>query len=349
MDSWRRIISALSGAMCATIFSTEVVCASASPACPTFVFRGVNYTSWSVEEYGTPASEASIVSLLSLGVNSVALLVTGYMDTMTSTKVYIDPVRTPSDSSLTYVIQIAHSHGLKVMLKPHVDSKDGVWRGSLSPADIRAWFASYEDFVVRYAALAAKYGVELFCVGTEFRSLSGPEFRDHWKKIIEAIRQVYSGSLVYAANWDEYSFVSFWDLLDYAGVDAYFPLSHTRTPEVRELLRAWEFWLADLERWQMRVRKPVMFTEIGYRSIDYAGKEPWSWMHAASYNPEAQANCYEAALQGVWGRPWFVGLFFWNWLPDPHAGGAGNTDYTPQNKPAQEILAAFFQGGCDRF
>ncbi|MCS7239939.1 MAG: hypothetical protein NZ651_01635 [Candidatus Bipolaricaulota bacterium] len=283
--------------------------------------------------------------LKSTGANYIALLVTGYMDRADSAEIYADPLRTPSDPSLLHAMQVARSYGLKIMLKPHVDSKDGVWRGSISPSDIEAWFASYKRFLVHYAVLAAKHEVELFCVGTEFRSLSGSEFRAHWEEVIGAVRQVYPGPLVYAANWDEYSSVSFWDLLDYVGIDAYFPLSFAKTPRVSELVQAWGFWIATLENWRARMRKPVIFTEIGYRSIDYAAKEPWSWVHTASYNPEAQANCYEAVFQAFLGRPWFAGLFFWNWLANPHAGGVGDLDYTPQNKLAQDVLTKFFKEG----
>lgn len=32
----------------------------------------------------------------------------------------------------------------------------------------------------------------------------------------------------------------------------------------------------------------------------------------------------------------------WNWSTDPNAGGSGSTDYTPQNKPAEQIMTQWF-------
>ena len=266
------------------------------------------------------------------------------MDTKNSTEIYPDKVRTPSANSLIHVVQMAHSLGFNVMLKVHVDPKDWTWRGEIFPANIEAWFENYQGRVLHYAKLAENLGVELFCLGTEFRSLSGQAFRDRWKKLIIAVREIFTGSLVYAANWDEFQTVSFWDLLDYVGIDAYFPLSSSQTPSVEELLLGWVRWISLIETWQREVGKPVIFTEVGYRSIDYAGREPWEWTIEGSYNPQAQANCYDAVLQAFSGKPWFAGLFFWNWEPKPTAGGPGNLGYTPQNKPAQEILRKFFGG-----
>ncbi len=309
---------------------------------PSLWFRGINYTAWSPEEYATPASDVSLFHIKSSGANFVAFLVTGYMEGANATQIHLDPARTPSDASLIHGISVAHSYGLKVMLKPHVDVKDGTWRGQIAPADVQAWFNSYTDFLAHYARLAEEHRVELFCVGTELRSLSGLKFRTQWKEVIAKVRAEYSGPLIYAANWDEYSSVSFWDFLDYVGINAYFSLSEAKTPSVEELVQAWAPWVSTLESWQAQIRKYVVFTEIGYRSIDYAARQPWDWRRTGAYNPEGQANAYQAVFQAFKDKSWFAGLFLWNWLPNPQAGGYGDVDYTPQNKPAQEILEKYF-------
>ena len=46
----------------------------------------------------------------------------------------------------------------------------------------------------------------------------------HWWELIANIRQSYSGQLTYAANFDNYQEVYFWDQLDLIGINAYFPL-----------------------------------------------------------------------------------------------------------------------------
>ncbi len=44
------------------------------------------------------------------------------------------------------------------MLKPHVDVKDGSWRGTIRPSDTAAWFSSYDVFLTRYARMAQSPG-----------------------------------------------------------------------------------------------------------------------------------------------------------------------------------------------
>ena len=46
----------------------------------------------------------------------------------------------------------------------------------------------------------------------------------HWRKLIRKTRSLYQGQLTYAANFDQYHEVSFWDALDFMGVNAYFSL-----------------------------------------------------------------------------------------------------------------------------
>ena len=145
---------------------------------------------------------------------------------------------------------------------------------------------------------------------------------------------------------DSYRQVPFWGLLDYVGINAYFPLSTAQTPSVAELVTGWSSynvgtvrnWTQEIETLQATVNKPVIFTEIGYQSIDYAAKNP-SNDYVEPYNGLGQANCYEAALRVFANKPWFAGIFWWGWSPE-NAGGAGNTYYTPQNKPAQSVLTA---------
>lgn len=348
MDPWRHIFQeflSLFVLLDICFFSHLSCVAQDQSGYPFTIFKGVNYTAWAAEEYAAPASDAALLRLRETGANSVAILITEYMDTKNSTEIYADKMLTPSESSLIHVVQLARSQGFKVMLKLHVDPKDGTWRGQISPLDVNAWFKSYQSRVFHYAKLAQSLGIELYCLGTELRSLSGKTFRKQWENIIFAVRSAFTGSLVYAANWDEFQTVSFWDLLDYVGIDAYFPLSYAQTPSVEELLSAWDHWISQIETWQRWIGKPVIFTEVGYRSIDYAAREPWDWSRTAPYNPQAQANCYAAVFRAVLGKPWFTGLFFWNWKTDPNAGGPGDLDYTPQNKPAEEILARFFHGG----
>jgi hypothetical protein len=203
---------------------------------PGMAFKGVSYVAWTPDEYTYPSSDASLYRLKTTGANYVALLVTQYMDSGTSNTIYADPSKTPNDDAVVHAISDIHSYGMKVLLKPYVDCKDGTWRGVIDPSDKEMWFSSYSNFINHYAEIAQNNGVELLCVGTEFKSLSGSAYQSNWSDVISVVRSIYTGPITYAANWDEYKNVSFWDLVNYAGIDAYFPLSDLQSPSVDDLM-----------------------------------------------------------------------------------------------------------------
>jgi hypothetical protein len=47
------------------------------------------------------------------------------------------------------------------------------------------------------------------------------------------------GKLTYAANWDKYDQVSFWDELDFIEIQAYFPLTAQTSPTAEEIKKGW--------------------------------------------------------------------------------------------------------------
>ena len=240
--------------------------------------KGMCYVTWEKERFASQYSDESLKKLSSLGVEYVSICVTHYQEKYNSTSIKRTE-RTPSDKSLKHVIKESHKLGLKVMLKPHVDlidKFDGTyWRGDIGFAreeDWQAWFKEYQDLIIHYARMCEKLDVEIFCVGTElsFTTQKDPE----WRKIIAETRKVYSGKIVYAANWDNFKNVGFWQDLDYVGIDAYFPLTYKSEPSLEDLKRGWEKWVHEIEAWQGRVNKPIIFTEIGYSSTPHAPYEP---------------------------------------------------------------------------
>ena len=309
-----------------------------------FVQKGFSYAGWERDCYSLPSSDVSLENLSCLGVEWVALIVTWYQDSKNSTKIYPHPQWTPADEGLIRAIKKAHSLRMKVMLKPHLDCWDGTFRGEiefLREADWKVWFKSYQDFILHYAKLAQEQKVEQFCLGCELRKTTSREA--DWKKIIKALRKEFKGSLVYAANWDEYSRVKFWSLLDYAGIDAYFPLDIKEKPTVKELKKFWRIWLRGVEEWQGKVKKRVILTEIGYRSIKGASRAPGDWKVKGEVDLEEQANCYQAALEIFFNKPWLAGVYWWSWDPRPEQGGKTDTGYTIYKKPAENIIKQWYE------
>ncbi|WP_299678208.1 glycoside hydrolase [uncultured Dokdonia sp.] len=244
-------------------------------------------------------------------------------------------------------IKLLQSNGIKVMLKPQLWIWRGEYTGYLKMETEENWKAletSYERFILDYAKLAQETGTSIFSIGTELEQFvaNRPAF---WESLIQKIKTVYKGKLTYASNWDEYKRVPFWDQMDYVGVDAYFPLSEMQTPSVESVIDGWRWWKGELSAFSKLHDKKILFTEWGYRSVDFTAKEPWTSDHSVTtVNLEAQANTTRATFDTLWNEDWFAGGFIWKWfIHHSESGGSDNNRFTPQNKPAEAVIKEYYE------
>jgi uncharacterized membrane protein len=314
-----------------------------------FQYNGIVHVSWWFDEYDSTAGGTSRAALRDTGSNWMGLLVTWYQQDASSNVIarHPDPNKDHTDARIRTAIRDAHSRGLQVMLKPHVDALNGQWRGDFNPSNPAAWFQSYTQFILHYAQIAQEEGVELYCMGTEFKTISGSANRDRWVAVINAIRGAYGGPLTYAANAtfpaDEFTSVSFWDQIDIIGLDGYFTLTDQNNPTLAQLISAWtsnrfgENIVAAVQNFASSRQKPVIFTEIGYKSTDGTNREPWNFGLSGAVDTAEQRDCYQAAFT-VWSQQssWMRGFFWWAWPVPPPAANDG--DYNPRSKPAETVL-----------
>ncbi|MBN4070047.1 glycoside hydrolase [Olleya sp. AH-315-F22] len=244
-----------------------------------------------------------------------------------------------------YIEELRKKH-IKIMVKPQIWVWRGEYTGFIEMADEKDWLVleeSYSKFILLYAKLADEINAELFCIGTELEKFveKRPQY---WSNLIKEIKKVYKGKLTYAANWDEFKRTPFWSDLNYIGVDAYFPVSQEKTPTVAQSLEGWKPHKKVIKELSEHYNKPILFTEFGYRSVDFTGKEPWkSDRSMTSINLEAQTNATQALFETFWEEDWFAGGFIWKWFhKHEHVGGENNNQFTPQNKPVEAVIKSQF-------
>lgn len=296
-----------------------------------------------------PTNQEQIDPVLGVNANYAAVMPFGFIRSLDNPNIIHNTERQwygETREGAQQYINMLHKNGIKVMVKPQI----WVWRGEFTgymkmstEEDWKILEDSYRDFILEYAQLAAQTKAEMFCIGTELEQFIMNR-QEYWNKLIADIKAVYKGKLTYAANWDEYKRVPFWEALDYIGVDAYFPVSESKTPTVEEARAGWQRWKDELAGVSARADKPIIFTEYGYRSVDFSGKEPWrSDRSMNQVNLEAQTNTITALYQEVWSEPWFAGGFVWKWFThDANVGGSDNTQFTPQNKPAENVIQQYY-------
>ena len=303
--------------------------------------KGICYATWQKNTFASKYSEKCLNKLKDIGVEYVQIIVTQYQKKYNSTKIR-PTAKTPSDRSLVKAIQTAHQLGLKVMLKPHIDltnkGPENYWRadiGFYNKEDWIKWFSDYKKFISHYAEIAQQNNVDIFCVGTELTFTT--QKAESWFDVIKTVRGIYRGTLIYAANWDNYMNVKFWKALDLVGIDAYFPLAYDSNPTLEDIKEGWKRWKYEIETWQTKVQKPIVFTEIGYPSSSHAASEPWS---SGNGRPDAdmQAKCYRAFFESVYDSPWLQGVYWWEWGPNYYGKASKNNHFTPMGKLAENIM-----------
>lgn len=296
-----------------------------------------------------PVGKAEFASLASTNAEWLAVIPYGFLRPQESI-VTFDHNRQWWGEGVTgslKTIQIAQELGYKVMLKPHIWVLGQGWAGDFEPTSEGHWIKwenSYSDYILTFAQVADSMNVGLFCIGTEFRKtvVKRPQY---WRKLISQVKSIYKGKITYAANWDNYQNVTFWDDLDFIGVDAYFPICQDKTPRQSTVTAGWKSVSENIERISSKYERPVIFTEYGYRSIDYTADGHWKYGHdTLGINFDAQANAYEGLYNAVWDESWFKGGFLWKWhLQTPRRKEELSKEFTPQDKPVMDVIKKYYK------
>jgi hypothetical protein len=292
-----------------------------------------------------------------LGATHVALVVPIYQTNGRTSDLALHTRYSPTLGLLADTVRVARRERLEVTVFPIVrldDPGPGEWRGNLAPHDVRAWFARYGELLGDLAAVAAQTGATRLAIGSELSSLDGK--LDAWRPLLERVRAIYPGRLLYSANWDHFKDVPLYDLVDEDGLVAYFPLRSSASSPLDDaaLVTAWRSVQAEILGWHQarsqRARSqgglsidrphPLVFTEVGYRSRAGATAEPWDESPGGIVDLDEQRRAF-AAFRKVWsGTPQLDGVYVWNWYG---YGGPTSTSYTPRGKPAAAEIRQLLQ------
>ena len=287
--------------------------------------------------------EPLIEEIRARGATDVLVVVNAYQSDRFASDIALRPGRSPSEATVARtLLQVKHA-GMRAALMPVVrlhrrDPHE--WRGLIAPADgLGAWFTAYRRFVLPLACIAEDAGAQRFVVGSELGSLE--PYQEHWRALISEVRDRFSRTLSYSANWDRTGKVQFWDALDEVGLTAYFPLAtDDKAPSDAALSRAWQSPRSEIDALRQRVGKPVLVTEIGYPSQRSAADQPWNDRAAAEADLRLQQRLYRSFCEAFAQTPSISGFYVWNWFG---FGGPRDLGFTPRGKPAATELARCFE------
>lgn len=249
--------------------------------------------------------------VLGLGANSVGISFPIYTDGARPTRVYTEGGITPAPELVQTLIREAKARGLRVMLRPIIDEKNiddgaGAWRGSIQPRNIAAWFASYQQTLMPFLAVAQAAHADTFVLGSELDSLVGQA--EQWRKLQVAAATVFTGRLSYADNWGRWATGRPGVAGADPGLDAYPQLHLSDSATVAQISAAWVAWLrkrpADLSA--------TVVQEVGIAATPGAYAEPASWaVPGQTLAPQIQARWFAGACDAVRSLQ-MSGIYFWN-------------------------------------
>ena len=294
-------------------------------------------------------NQKHIDPVLNLNANYAAVMPFGFIRDLQHPEVAFNSERQwfgETKNGVKQYIETLKKDHIKVMVKPQIWVWRGEFTGFIKMNNEEEWAQlenTYSNFILEYAQVAEETHAELFCIGTELENFvaSRPDF---WNQLIKRIKEIYKGKITYAANWNEYTKTPFWEQLDYIGIDAYFPLSDQQTPSVEDCKEGWQKHKTEIKSYAEKFKKPILFTEFGYRSVDFTAKAPWlSDREMDDVNLEGQVNATQALFDEFWKEDWFAGGFIWKWFHEHEiVGGELDSQFTPQNKPVEETVRQFY-------
>ena len=183
--------------------------------------------------------------VVQLNANYAAIMPFGFIRDLEHPEVIYDTKRQwfgETKIGVKQYIKTLRKEGIKIMMKPQIWVWKGEFTGLIKMKTEDEWQElenTYSNFILEYAQVAKDTHTEVFCIGTELESfvINRPDF---WSELISKLRTVYKGKITYAANWNEFTKVPFWNQLDYIGIDAYFPLNDKQTPTLDDCKMGWQ-------------------------------------------------------------------------------------------------------------
>ncbi len=294
--------------------------------------------------YHAPGLDDRLDALAKLGVDAVSLMPFAFEEAPDRPRlVYLN--RRPeseTDAGLVHAARRAAAHGMAVLYKPHLWVGRDSWPGDIAmanEADWAIWWTGYRRFILHHALLAGFAKADLLSVGCELAKTTGRTAE--WRDLIAAVRLFYPGRLTYAANWGgDFEQVAFWDRLDVAGVDAYYPLTANPKAGAAELAAGARKVVDHLETVARRAGKPLLLTEVGFA----ASAGTWTAPHreGGTYSEEDQAAAYSALFTALGHRPWLAGTFVWKTFSGGDGGRPGRADFRFLGRQAEGAVRKYY-------
>ena len=286
----------------------------------------------------------------------------------------------PELSHVAAGVARAKQLGMRVTVNPFVEPVGfTTWRGFYDPTPASSEWTSfwndYNDYLVDVAQMAEAEGADSMTVGTELRAMTrNPGNNSQWNSVISNVDAAFSGTIGYAANWDNYDHANvtatIWEhaSIDFMGIDSYFRNLLTNSEAdasgdypnrsfIAAVEDAWNNKL-DIEILPFAAARkngagmPIEFTEIGYLPRNRTIVMPQD--NSEPLDADEQNMVFEGLMRALDGRKAadnFLATHIWQWDMPGSAGSLWNMNPNGGNQPSNQQtalwLSNFVQGTVD--
>ena len=274
-----------------------------------------------------------------LNINTILLAPVAMQKNAQSEQIDFTSSYTNSDEELIELIKYMHDKGLNVFLKPTVNCLDGTWRAHINFFDKDVpcepkwsnWFKSYTDYQSHFAKLASKAECEMFLPGCEM--VNSDRREAEWRKLIDDLRQCYSGLISYNCDKYQESNVTWWDCVDYISSSGYYPIDK------------WDEQLDRIEQVVKKYNKPFFFAECGCMSTEGSSFLPNDWGLPGDINLKEQADWYEVMFKACEKRDFVLGHVLWSWTGKLYSEEEAKKEkyYDIYLKPSMDVVYKYWK------
>jgi hypothetical protein len=272
------------------------------------------------------------------GSEYVIIALAALQDTAHSTEIDFTGKHMVDDEELIEMIEFARTLGLKVILKPAVNVKDGTWRAHINFFDLDVpcepkwsdWFKSYTAYQLHYAKIAEETKCEMFIVGCEMVQTERRE--QEWRKLVADVRKVYHGPITYNTDKYQEGNVKWWDAVDVISSSGYYPIHD------------WDNQLDRIEAIIKPFNKPFFFAEAGCPSRTGSANVPNDWGLEGAVNMKEQEDYYQVMFEKTKERSWVQGFGLWDWsaLLYKKEDAELNDGYGVYGKPSEKVIKEYY-------
>jgi hypothetical protein len=210
----------------------------------------------------------------------------------------------------------------------------------LHDADAATWFTNWTTTMDHLLSVAdAVGGVDAINLSTEHEWCTR-YYPSNWRTLISHITASRPALKVYVQTSEGLTYgadIPFVDACDYIGMSAYPTVgTHIGGDPQYYVTNNWIGAITHMAAYAAAWNTPIIWGEVGARSIQGAGYQPYQSAQTSGQSPDVDQNAFVTAfLYACWYQSWFAGFFWWTWY-----GPAGSRE-TDSFSPKTLSMATF--------